>query len=343
MIGGEFEINPNATRGILQEQENMYYYSSGRAALYQILKSIPSNKKHIWLPDYLCATIVKSVASAGFSYSFYELNNSFETEPIALSEAGFKDGDAILLINYFGLQHLQSVTSRIRKEFPTAIIIEDDVQAFFEFNERPNPDADYRYTSLRKTFPVTDGAPVFTKYPMPKVSGVNSFAPLKLEASYMKFNRDSLKNDNEYLALFKQGNDLIDSNLNSTISKESKAIYAGSDLSEVKRKRRANADYILAALSNMGIQTILPVPDDAIPLFVPIWLEKRDEVRKRLFEQEVFCPVHWPTEGIELKRGNEMFKHELSVICDQRYNMDDMCKIINCIKNGNDDRFISKF
>lgn len=329
MIGGEFEINPDAPRGISQEQENIYYYSSGRAALYQILKSIPSNKKHIWLPDYLCTTIVKSVVAAGFSYSFYELNNSFETEPDSLSEAGFKDGDTILLINYFGLQHLQSVTSRIRKAFPTAIIIEDDVQAFFEFNERPNPDADYRYTSLRKTFPVTDGAPVYTKHPMPTVSGANTFAPLKLEASFMKYNRDSLKNDDEYLALFKRGNDLIDSNLDSVISEESKAFFAGADMDEVKRKRRANADYILAALSNMDIQTILPVPDDAIPLFVPIWLEKRDEVRKLLFEQEVFCPVHWPTEGMVLKRGNEMFRHELSLICDQRYSVRDISLIIN--------------
>lgn len=329
MIGGEFEINPDAPRGILQEQENIYYYSSGRAALFQILKSISDRNKHIWLPDYLCTTIVKSVASAGFLYSFYELNNSFETESETLSEAGFEDGDTILLINYFGLQHLQSVTSRIRKAFPTAIIIEDDVQAFFEFNERPNPDADYRYTSLRKTFPVTDGAPVYTKHPMPMVSGENTFAPLKLEASYMKYNRDNLKNDDEYLALFKQGNDLIDSNLDSVMSEHSKAIYAAYDLDAVKRKRRANVNCILSALSDANIRTIMPVPDDSFPLFVPIWLENRDDIRKRMFEREVFCPVHWPTEGMVLKRGNEMFRHELSLICDQRYSVRDISLIIN--------------
>lgn len=328
MIGGEFEIDPNATKGIFKEQENTYYYSSGRAALYQILKSIIDHNKHIWLPDYLCNTVINSVERAGYLYSFYELNDNLEVSIDDLTRNGFQSSDVILLINYFGLQHLQGITTKIRDKYPSAIIIEDDVQAFFEFHENPNPEADYRYSSLRKTFAIPDGAPVYTKHPMPLAMEENTFAPFKYKAAYLKFRRDTLQNDEEYLSQFKIGNDLIDSNLDSVMSVESKALYGALDIEEVKRKRKANSKYIVDALSKAGIKTVLPIPDDCTPLFVPIWLEKRDDIRKKMFAKEVFCPVHWPLEGLKLKKGAEMAEHELSLIVDQRYEANDIEEIL---------------
>ena len=51
-----------------------------------------------------------------------------------------------------------------------------------------------------------------------------------------------------------------------------------------------------------------------------------------MFEHEVFCPVHWPLEGMEVKKGKKMAEHELSLICDQRYGKDDMDLILSLIK-----------
>ena len=43
-----------------------------------------------------------------------------------------------------------------------------------------------------------------------------------------------------------------------------------------------------------------------------------------MFQKEIFCPVHWPLEGLNLQRGKIMAEQELSLIIDQRYGQGDI-------------------
>ena len=69
-------------------------------------------------------------------------------------------------------------------------------------------------------------------------------------------------------------------------------------------------------------------------LFVPIWLEDRNKVRKQMFQQQIFCPVHWPLEGMNVQKGAEMAEHEMSIIIDQRYTNKDMDFILNTLEKA---------
>ena len=91
-------------------------------------------------------------------------------------------------------------------------------------------------------------------------------------------------------------------------------------------------NYLLDGLKELGIKPLIEIPGNKVPLFVPIYLDDRNTVRKRMFQREVFCPVHWPLEDLPLKKGAEMAQHELSLIVDQRYVKKDMDLIINIIK-----------
>ena len=84
-------------------------------------------------------------------------------------------------------------------------------------------------------------------------------------------------------------------------------------------------------LAEKGIQTLLPVDEDKVPLFVPIVLNNRDEVRKAMFRNEIFCPVHWPEDDMGMKRGKLMARTELSLIVDQRYGRKEMEEIITSV------------
>lgn len=86
----------------------------------------------------------------------------------------------------------------------------------------------------------------------------------------------------------------------------------------------------------MGIKPCREIENDAVPLFVPIILQKRDKVRKAMFAEHIFCPVHWPVIEYkeELKTGVYMAEHELSLIVDHRYSSDDMDRILTVIKNN---------
>lgn len=322
MIGGEFEIDLTK-REELVEQPDTYYYASGRAALYQILFSL---KVHcVWLPDYLCVSIVNAVKRAGCQVVFYELDDNLDPKFETLSPDEY---DAVLLINYFGLKDLNPIEDKISALFPYTVLIEDDVQAYYDFLERSNPYVHYRFTSLRKTFAVTDGGLVYSRHRLPKTDETNTFAPLKLQAADLKYHRTGGGDDSKYLSLFERGEEMIDLNYNSSMSLESKGLFASCDLESVKRARRANAEVILSGLKEIGVTLVIPVPEDKVPLFIPVWIENRNEVRRRMFSNEIFCPVHWPLEGMNVKKGAEMAEHELSLIVDQRYNETTMCETL---------------
>lgn len=332
MIGGEFEIDLSLQRDFIP-QPAVYYYASGRTALYQILRSLAPQHRKLWLPDWLCHTMVDAVEKAGFEYRFYELDADFKATIDALDKSGFKDGEAVLMINYFGLQNLTGISKSIKDAYPNAVVIEDDVQAYWAFAEKESPYADYRFTSLRKALPVPDGGLVKTKRPMPKAVGDNTFAPLKIKAGTMKFHRGERGiNDEDYLKLFKEGDKLIPENYDSVMSLDSQRLYAGIDLEKAKQQRQANAAQLIAGLDEIGIKPMIHVSADSVPLFVPINLENRDEVRRCMFQHEVFCPVHWPLDGMSVKRGSDMAARELSLIVDQRYGVNEMDLILKYIK-----------
>ena len=136
---------------------------------------------------------------------------------------------------------------------------------------------------------------------------------------------------NAGITLFKQGDELISGNYESRMSEDSKRLYAGTDLEHSKRQRKANAKCILEGLRELGMSPLIEVPDDSVPLFVPVYLEDRDIVRMRMFQCEVYCPIHWPLEGLLFKKGKEMADHELSLIVDQRYSERDMNLILKLL------------
>lgn len=333
MIGGEFEIDLSIQRDAFKFAPDTYYYASGRSALYQILKSLKNRVNKIWFPDWLCYTMVEAAQKAGFEYEFYELSDKFMATVEALDAKDFKDGCLVLLINYFGLQDLTVTAKTIKEAYPNATIIEDDVQAYFCFAEESNPYAYYRFTSLRKTFPSPDGGLVYTKHSMPMATCPNTFAKYKIEAGVMKSHRgkEGIK-DEDYLAIFEKGSQLIDENYESVMSRDSEMLFAGTDLQWVKQKRQENVAYLLEGLKDRGINPMIEVPKDKVPLFVPVWLKDRNTIRKSMFQSEVFCPVHWPLEGLLLKKGAEMAQHELSLIVDQRYSKQEMDLIISLLK-----------
>lgn len=336
MIGGEFPI---AVTDVLNAKETIslhedyYCYASGRAALYQILKYLKEQKQiiHVLLPDYLCSTILVPIHKLGLTYSFFPLNEKLELEAETFREA-YRTETAVLLINYFGLQDLSSQIISIRSVDERAIIIEDDVQAYYEFC-KPLGIVDFKYTSLRKTFAIPDGGLVKTNHPMPIIDKPNTFGQYKAASGLMKSMRDGCFDDDVYLDISKIGGSKIDNELECGMSLISQKLFAITDIEDVKQRRISNAQYLIKRLDERGIRPLLPLLNNKVPLFIPITLNNRDAVRRNMFEHEIFCPVHWPLEGMDIQKGKEYSKTELSLIVDQRYEQKELDEIINSITN----------
>ena len=336
IIGGEFDVDIQGFRhtksnnGVL---EGVYKYSSGRSALYYILLDV--QKRYgiatVYLPDYLCSSVVIAAHKSQMEVVFYNLNDRLEIDAERFpmeSEAKV----AVLLINYFGLKNLEQQIAFVRSLSKNTIIIEDDVQAFYEFQKKELM-ADYKFTSLRKTFACPDGGLVKTYNELAIVADGNKFHQYKFAGSILKSHRKpEYYDDDVYLHLFEKGESHIDDEIVMGMSQMSQEIIVKNNFECIAYIRRRNAKQILEGLKSLGVRTVVPVPEEKTPLFIPIWLDDRNKVRKQMFQQQIFCPVHWPLEGMNVQKGVEMAEHEMSIIIDQRYTNKDMDFILNILE-----------
>ena len=270
------------------------------------------------------------VKALGLEFIFYPISEKLKLEKLVFPQL-YQSCSAVFIINYFGLQDLTEQIAFIKSLDKNAIIIEDDVQAYYEF-KKPLNGVDFKFTSLRKTFAVPDGGLVKTDYPLPVIETPNSFGQYKAAAGLLKSMREGNFNDQIYLEMFEKGEDMINEELECGISRIALKLYSIIDEERVKIRRLNNARHLVEGLEQIGIEPLLPLAEGRVPLFVPIRLKNRNEVRKRMFQHEVFCPVHWPLEGMDVKKGKEMAEHELSLIVDQRYGKKEMDEIINFLK-----------
>ena len=240
MIGGEFPI---AVTDLLNvnimslQMPDVYAYSSGRAALYHILKYL-KNEKHIsriLLPDYLCGSVLVPAKALALEYCFYPIGEDLKLEKETFRRT-YQKGDTVLAINYFGLQDMTEQIAFIRELDDKAIIIEDDVQAYYEF-KKPLGEVDFKFTSLRKTFAVPDGGLVKTKFSLPVINKPNTFSQYKVAAALLKSMREGNFDDQIYLEMFEKGENLIDSELEYGMSRIAVKLYNIVDEERVKVKR----------------------------------------------------------------------------------------------------------
>ena len=337
IIGGEFEILDAPIAANKKLPENYIMYSSGRAALFHILKYAISidNCKCVYLPDYICDSVFHVCDYLCLPYKFYPVADSLQVDVDALKKM-YMGGGVIVVVNYFGLVSCELTIKQIRKECSDAIIVLDDVQAPFLINEPTN--ADVSFTSLRKAYPLPDGGLVHLKsFRLSPNTQPSKFPQYKIAASYLKNLRVHDNYDDEiYLDLYHKGEELIDDDYDNAPSKYTLQSYPSLDIQRMSILRKRNAVTIQKGLERLGLKPCVAIPKDSVPLFIPIILKDRDKVRKAMYAHNIFLPVHWPVEEHveELKRGVYMAKHELSIIIDHRYTSSDMEKILSVLENN---------
>lgn len=214
IIGGEFDVDLQSLKYSHSGNvclDGLYKYSSGRSALYHILLDVKkrNNISKILLPDYLYSSVVIAAEKADVEVVFYPLNDKLELEEKHFAKL-YEEKCAVLLINYFGLQNLQKQVAYVRSLNKDAVIIEDDVQGFYEF-QKELIGVDYKFTSLRKTFACPDGGLVKTENLLPEVNTVNKFHQYKLAGSILKsLRKPEYYDDAVYLSMFEKGESMID-------------------------------------------------------------------------------------------------------------------------------------
>lgn len=323
-IGGEFWEIPISKNENNIFPNNTQWYLSGRNALCSIIEQI-GDKHTVAIPSWCCDSMIEPFINAGYEVHFYPVIWDGQVkQKITL------DCDVLLELDYFGYS-----TNSAKNYNYNGVIIRDLTHSILSGAPKK---ADYYFGSLRK----------WCGFPTGGFAWANDGTELKVDKTtngeYIHLRKIAMEQKNEYihgkrgdkqfLQLFKQAEELLSANDTpaSGISDINKAKQL--DVKTIKNQRRSNAEVLISSLNELVMFPQVNSTD--CPLFVPIIVPngKRDELHKYLIEKNIYCPIHWPiTKFHNLdKRESYIYENEISLICDQRYNKQDMIRIVDTIK-----------
>lgn len=345
-VGSEFEYDFGAVENCsmlpswLYLGEDQLLTFSGRTSIDIALEDIKAPVK-AYVPSYCCESMLNPFVLRNIPLSFYSVN--FDDCLVMDFSTEIEKCNVLLIANYFGFKSSPFPLDLIRR-FRTkgGVVIYDATHSLF-MNEIPLDECDYIVASLRKWGPLLSGGfccKIKGRFSNRNLFSVEpAFLSKKQKAMQDKFNylhRDEIVLKKDFLDAFGELNHRFDENYQRIeIDQVSLNILNSWDRDCIRRKRNENARFLNERISFFSeLQPLLRMSSDDCPLFFPVMVKngKRDQLRKFLNQNGFYCTAHWPRKSGKCE--SNIFDAELSLTCDQRYNTDDMKKIIKLLETA---------
>ena len=330
-IGSEFWIKA-IPESLLTERDGVYAIS-GRTAIDLILQDILKKRsvRNVYMPAWCCDSMIAPFVARGIQIQFYDicLDKQIKCHPVVEENT-----DIFYLTNYFGYENTVPVEKVRAFKEKGAIILYDRTHSFLMDDDEYYKLADYNFVSIRKWMGVVGGAVVNGLIEEPELKDC-PYAPIKevaMQDKWKYLNGDASIIKEDFLNVFGAfGHHLAEDYRDYEMDALSYTLYKQEDLKAMRVRRRENAACLHENLE--GVAFIEELTDNAAPLFVPVFFDnkqQRDSIRKKLIANNIYCPVHWPKpkqipEGFAV---NNIYDTELSLICDQRYGLNEMKRMI---------------
>lgn len=354
-IGSDFSLNLNIFR--LKERNDFIKYfnlkknlfilfNSGRSTLKFYLKEIYNKKKIFLLPSYLCHSVIQPFIELKIPFQFYKINKNLEIDISHLRNLISNSVGGALFIHYFGFPQNKYILKfyDILKSFEIDIV--EDITHSILTNET-GIYGDYAFSSLRKIFPLPDGGLLKSNREnlnnIEFHQGYDEIWGKRLVGSLYKdkYLKGKLTDKKEFLSLFGEAETILDSREIEILSmtKFSRFLLNKFNFSKIINIRRQNFKFLLEKL--MGSKQVVPLyknhREKICPLGFPILAEKREFLKAKLIENNIFPPIHWVLpDYINKEKFSESWNLSnkiLTIPCDQRYTTNDMQYIVDVINN----------
>lgn len=352
-IGSFYEAyEPTETSAVLPADRwwdipGLQLVCSGReaieGALIDIEKKHPQINKICVLPQYTCDTVILPFQKHGWKIAYYQVDRTLmvnEKELEALLQ--IKPG-VLFMHTYYGVDTIRPVRPLIAEHRKNngLLFIEDMTQSLGLW--KTGQDADYYVGSLRKWCPIPDGGFLYSKRGLElEVAGEKTtFIAKKTTAQKMKLDylhgRGTVIKQ-KFLQMNSEAEEYLYQNSQvCRISTYSMELLSTIDITGILRRRRENAEYLAALISQSGKFQICTCGLESAPLYLPIYVENRTQLQDWLRRADVFAPVLWPVpaivDGIMSENTHFIFHHLLALPCDQRYDRSDMNYVFDILCN----------
>lgn len=331
------------------------FVASGREAISLVLQDIDKKKlnrnKIALLPMYTCDTVILPFQKKQWTLIYYDISRNLLTREDEFINLLQKYSPSVVLIhNYYGVDTNKNIRPVLQsKQQSGLIVIEDNTQ---DLTRSANMFcADYYVASLRKWFPITDGAIVVSKSLC-----VNSTK--KQRDNFVKDKWNALTHKNRYLdnvnednynemqcikQQFLKQNSRAESSLYEddhiySMSSLSKHLINDIDIKSWMYQRKVNAKIICDNLKDFQLIT-LPIlySGEETPLYVPIYVRDRNKLQNFMRLHNVFVPILWPIPEQIKEMSNDVkyiYDCMLALPCDGRYKQEDMVYMCDLLKKG---------
>ncbi len=343
-IGSEFWTEKNNGEGVgplLAQIGQSVITICGRTALEliaeDILRSSSKAEHSVYMPSYCCHTMIEPFLKHGIPIRFYDVYPSEEG-----IKCKFEDNECgiVFLIDYFGFIDPETKAFAEKERGRGKTIICDRSHSLLCTSDFGY--ADYTLGSFRKWFGVNAGfAAKAAEWNInPQMRNNDAYCDLRnrafdLKARYISGTEEVDKS--LFLSMFGEAEEMLEKDYSHYVpdSRSLKTLETA-DTGGIRNRRRRNAAFLMDALRDTeGL--LLPyrtLGTDECPLFVPVCTPKRDGLRRGLIAEWIYCPAHWPVSEVHAlnEETRVIYDTEMSVVCDQRYDPDDMKRIADSIR-----------
>lgn len=299
--------------------------------------------QRVWVPTYLITDVIAAIADSGLTVEYYQDNPLLKAPGLPGETLG--SSDVLFRLNYFGWRGTEAILS------PGNIgcdIIEDHCHDPIG-SWAQNSQATYCLTTLRKVYPLPDGAilwsPLGEELPEEPELTVSHLSAVQNKLSGMLLKQIYLNGGSINKAEFREkaivGEEEIGGECGiSGISELSRYFLSILSITQLSQRRLDN------------FQTFKELASDSVKAFIeqgqlkqgcyPFSLvfrfknrAQRDGVRKALIQEHVYPAIFWDLPS-ELKddSGLDFSSTMLSIPCDFRYTAEDMQRLAKILDHA---------
>ncbi len=313
----DFELNPNESQIDVFFPEklnnlNRVFFETGADVLASIIKEVDIKNENcvVWFPENYCQETINRVLLKSDNL----ITKRFNSLSFLFSNAVSSDIIILIHFNRFDKNIVDAINTLKSKN--RSVIIEDFVHCPFDI---VSFSADYAFNSLRKVVDVE----IAVAYKRNNVAYENidsKYLNTKNEAARLKtvyFETGNIEIEKSFLKLFVEAEESLKTEQIQGPSRSQLDKLKTVDITKTKLIRAQNFKYLKSQMSMISDIEIL----EGDYMFLMISCQNRDRLRKHLFNQHIFSPIHW------LDSNTEISKRILSLPIDQRYTTVDMDRI----------------
>ena len=329
----------------LAADNDRIYYSLCREALYAIAEILSGTNKKVLLPAYTCDTVITPFKELGWECCYFSLGKNLRINSESVREQYKQHQVSLMVVHpYYGMDLNQEEQALLKELHDQGCkIVVDVTQGIYTTQELEY--VDYYVGSYRKWFNVPDGAFLKSRNGLstiqqPQVENADFVSmqtdAMHLRGAYFQSQNQSIKDRS--IQLNKKAESFIDHHIAPhKMSVFSYSIFKGKKAEECQKPRLANYGFLYEKLSSVkGIELVCGDMREVqtAPLYFPLYTHDRKALQVALAEEHVYAPVIWPVVYDEVIIDDTIryiYDSLLAIPIDQRYNQEDMAKIVEII------------